>query len=355
MNNEKFLNLKEVLDFISDDRLEEAIEMLATISEDIDDMLKELILLKSRLTDVSRNYRQGLIKEDEKNLEKNKIRSALIDLTLNLKKQVNKINSPKQDTKQEIDKIPYAHFTSKFRQLVDPYHIASSKSYLLIAFGSISDIENMSITVGCSQDFDMYQSNPRSALGSLWKVKAGDRSVLEEVNEIWKESERPKNAGLGTSQFVKLPQNANNLEGVIFTVTTRDISTNEYEKGLYTNTPVQGIPIVLSKVFAEAKHKNINSLALPLLGAGFANIAKTQNDPNLKSGFEKAILAITIDESLNQLIGNNENLRRIVIVVFSDIPHSAREHELWELAIKMLHPSSEKRIKIIEELINEIS
>lgn len=347
--------MKEVLDCISDDRLEEAIEMLATISEDIDDILKELILLKSRLADVSRNYRQGLIKDDEKNLEKNKIRSALIDLTLHLKKQINKLSTSKQDIKQEIDKIPYPQFPDKFRQIVDPYYIASSKSYLHIAFGSISDIENMSITVGCSQDFDMYQSNPRSALGSLWKVKIGNRSVLEEVNEIWKVSERPQNAGLGTSYFVKLPSNASNLEGVIFTVTTRDISSNDYEKGLYTNTPIQGIPIILNKVFSEARQKNVNSLALPLLGAGFANIAKTYNNPNLKFGFEKAILAITIDESLNQLIGNNENLRRIVIVVFSDTPQSEREHELWELAIKMLHPNSEKRIKIIDNLINEIS
>ena len=108
--------MKEILDCISEDRLEEAIEMLATISEEIDDILKELILLKSRLTDVSRNYRQGLIKDDEKNLEKNRIRSALIDLTLQLKKQINKIKVPKQDIKQEIGKTPYASFTQKFRR-----------------------------------------------------------------------------------------------------------------------------------------------------------------------------------------------------------------------------------------------
>lgn len=347
--------MKEVLDYISDDRLEEAIEMLATVSEDIDDILKELILLKSRLTEVSRNYRLGLIKDEEKNLEKNKIRSALIDVTLQLKRQINKISTTKKDIKHEIDKVPYPHFSEKFRQIVDPYYIVSSKSYLHIAFGSISDIEHMSITVGCSQDFDMYQSHPKSALGSLWKVKIGNHSVLDEVNEIWKKSERPQNAGLGTSHFVKLPNNASNLIGVIFTVTTRDISSNEREKGLYTNTPVQGIPIVLSKVFSEARQKNINSLALPLLGAGFANISKTNDNPKLKFGFEKAILAITIDESLNQLIGDNENLRRILIVVFSDTPQSEREHELWELAIKMLHPNSEKRIKIIDELIDEIA
>lgn len=347
--------MKEVLDCISDDRLEEAIEMLAHISEDIDDILKELILLKSRLTDVNRNFRQGIIKDEEKNLEKNKIRLALIDLTLQLKKQINKIDKPKQDLVQEIDKIPYSSFAQKFRQIVDPYYIASSKSYLHIVFGSISDIENMTLAVGCSQDFDMYQSNPRSALGSLWKVKIGSHSILEEVNETWKKSDRPKNAGLGTSHFVKLPKNGNNLEGVIFTVTTRDISVNEHEKGLYTSTPVEGIPIVLNKVFIEAKQNCITSLALPLLGAGFANIARTYNNPLLKFGFEKTILAITIDESLNQLIGNNENLRRIIIVVFSDIPQSEREHELWNLAIKMLQLNSEKRLKIIDELVKEIS
>ncbi|MBK7869628.1 MAG: hypothetical protein IPJ74_02570 [Saprospiraceae bacterium] len=112
--------------------------------------------MKSRLT-VSRNYLTRFDKDEEKNLE-NKIRSAI--LTLQLKK-TNKCKNNQKDIKQEIDKVTYPHFSKKFRQLVDPYYIASSKSYLHIAFGSISDIEHMSITVGCSQDFDMFQSNPK--------------------------------------------------------------------------------------------------------------------------------------------------------------------------------------------------
>jgi hypothetical protein len=334
--------------------LEEAIELLATVSENIDDILKELILLKSRLTDVSRNYRQGILGDDDKNLEKNKIRAALIDLTLELKAEMKEMNALKQGMKQDIDKLPYPNFRDKFREIVDPYYIASSKSYLHIVFGSIADVENMSIAVGCSQDFDLFQVDSKSVLGALLKVKVGDQNAIEAVNEIWPVSERPQDAGLGMSHFVKLPTNSNNLEGVVFTVTTRDISSNEQDKGIYTNTPVQGIPIVLDKVFTEAKHNNISALAVPLLGAGHANIARTRHNPALKMAFEKAILAITIDECLNQFLTNDETLRRIVIVVFSDAPQSVREHGLWELAIKMLHPNSEKRIKIIDELVDKI-
>ena len=69
---------------------------------------------------------------DNKDLEKNKIRSALMDLTIDLQKQVKKISSdiPKI-AKNDIGKIPYKSFLTKFRQVVDPFYISSSKSYIL--------------------------------------------------------------------------------------------------------------------------------------------------------------------------------------------------------------------------------
>jgi Effector-associated domain 11 len=347
--------MKEVINFISNDQLEEAIELLSEISEEMDDTMKELILLKSRLTDVNRNYRKGIIKDDEKDLQKNKIRSALLDLTYELKKQISKINSNSNSiVKEDIDKLPYSSFHDKFRPVVDPYYIASSKSYIHVVFGSISDIKNTNVTVGCSQDFDLSQSSPRSALGSLWGIKINNHSLIDEVNKIWKPEDKPTSAGLGTSKYIKLPDNSNNLEGVIFTVTTRDVSLNQFDKGLYTDTPVEGIPIVLNKVFETTKEQKLSSIAIPLLGAGFANMSRTYNNPELGFSIEKTILAITIDESLNQLIGDNTNLRRIVVLIFSDRPQSEREHELWKLAIKMLNPNSERRLKVIDELINEI-
>lgn len=348
--------MKEVLALIGKDQLDEAIEMLSDISSEIDDILKELVLLKSRLTDVNRNYRKGVIKEEEKNLQKNKIRDALIELTFELKKQVKKIikDETPSNEKFEISKQPYPKFNQIFRELAAPYYVSSSKSYLHIVFGDISRVENLNIAVGCSQNFDMYQSNPKSALGSLWNVKINGKPLLSEIDKIWTQKMRPKSAGLGTSKYVKLPTNSNNLKGVIFTVTTRDISTSFIEKGLYTNTPVEGIPIVLTKVFEEAQENNLTSLAIPLLGAGFANIARTFNNPELKFAIEKAILAISIDESLNQLIGENKDLRRIMIVVYSNQPQSNREHQLWDLSIRMLTPSSERRLKIIDGLIEEI-
>ena len=349
--------MKEVLDLIGKDQLDEAIEMLSNISSEIDDILKELVLLKSRLTNVNRNYRKGVIKEDEKDLQKNKIRDALIELTFELKKQAKQITKKEQPIKEEVElaEQPYLNFNQSFRELSAPYYVSSSKSFLHLVFGDISRIENLNIAVGCSQDFDMYQSNPKSALGSLWNVKMNGKPLLGEIDKIWTQKMRPKSAGLGTSKYVKLSTNSNNLEGIIFTVTTRDISTSFVEKGLYTNTPVEGIPIVLTKVFKEAQEKNLSSLAIPLLGAGFANIVRTYNNPELKFAIEKAILAISIDESLNQLIGENKDLKRIIIVIYSNQPQSNREHQLWNLSIKMLTPNSERRLKIIDELIEEMN
>lgn len=348
--------MKEVLALIGEDLLDEAIEKLSEISAEINDVLKELILLKARLTNVNRDSRKGILKEEDKELEKNKIREALIELTFKLGKQ---IQQPQEENFNEdglsIPPQPYPEFSQSFREVVAPHYISSSKSYMHIVFGDISKIENSTIVVGCSQDFDMRQSNPRSALGSLWQVKMNDNPLLIEIDNIWAPRTRPKSSGLGTSKYIKLQRNSNNLEGIIFTVTTRDVSRDIIYKGLYTNTPLEGIPFVLSKVFTEARKNCLSSIALPLLGAGFANIARTYNNPNLKFAIEKAALAITIDESLNQLIGENKDLRRIIIVIYSDSPQSNREHELWELSIKMLTPNTEKRLKIIDDLVNKTS
>jgi len=348
--------MKEILDLIGKDQLDEAIEILSNISAELDEILKELVLLKSRLTNLNRNSRKGIIRAEEKEIQKNLIRDSLIEITFQLRNQSKKIGKKEIKTEEEISisNYPYSDFNKEFREVTAPHYISSSKSYLHIVFGDISKVKNINIAVGCSQDFDMYQSHPKSALGSLWKIKMNNEPLLSEIDNIWKKEERPKSSGLGTSKFIALSDNTNKLNGVIFTVTTRDISTDAIDKGLYTKTPVEGIPIVLSKVFEEATKNNLSAIAVPLLGAGFANIARTFNNPELKFNIEKSILAITIDESLNQLIGKNKELKRIVIVIYSNQPQSSREHELWALSIKMLTPSSEKRLKLIDELVEKI-
>jgi len=344
--------VKKVLDLIGKDKLDEAIEILSDISSEVNETLKELIILKSRLTSLNINSRKGIIRAEEKEIQKNLIREALIEITFQLK--TNGMVVSKKEERKTISKYPYPNFTQTFREIISPYYISSSKSYLHIVFGDISKIKNMSIAVGCSQDFDMYQSHPNSALGSLWNIKMNNYPLLSEIDKILKKEDRPKSSGLGTSKLISLTENTNNLQNIIFTVTTRDISTKIKDRGFYTKTPVEGIPLVLSQVFNEITENNISSIALPLLGSGFANIARTYNNPELKFDIEKSVLAITIDESLNQLIGKNKDLKRIVIVIYSRSPQSDREHELWELSIKMLTPDSEKRLKIIDDLIEKI-
>jgi hypothetical protein len=346
--------MKNIIEFIKEDRLEEAIDQLLDIAINMEEIYGELLLLRARLSNISKRNLDGLITDPQALVQKNKVGKALVNLVFEVKKLTNDIELDSITESIKVPKIPYQSFRNKFREVIAPYHILNSNRYLNLVFGNISNIENINIVVGCSQDFDLTQSHPRSALGSLWRLKMNDNPMLQEIDDNWTKSRRPKSAGLGTSEYVKLSENSNNLEGIIFTVTTRDISQDNLDKGLYTNTPVEGVPLVLRQVFEKSKEKEIKSLALPLLGAGFANISRTHNNPELRFAIEKTILALTIDESLNYLINPKSYLDRVIIVIYSNDPQSDREHELWELSIKMLTLESEKRRKIIRELIYNI-
>ncbi|MEZ4994112.1 MAG: hypothetical protein R2824_27040 [Saprospiraceae bacterium] len=348
--------MDKILELIGDDRLDEAIEELTVLCAEIEDILKNLIILKSRLTNIYRDSIKDTLDQATQDQRKNKVKDALIEITFQLKHRIKSAekNTILKKEQKEIAKLPYPEFNRSFRDVVAPYYIPSSKSYLHLVFGDISKIEHLNLVVGCSQNFDMHQSSPRSALGSLWNVSVNGHPLLIEIDKLWEPKMRPVAAGLGTTEYVQLPANSNSLEGVLFTVTTRDASTREIDYGMYANTPVEGIPIVLSQVFEKVRESGLSSIVIPLLGAGFANIARTNGNPELRSVIEKVILAITIDESLNELIGENEYLKRIIIVIYSDQPQSKREHELWELTIKMLTPNTEKRLKMIDEMIAAI-
>ncbi|MFN8258436.1 MAG: hypothetical protein U0W24_22295 [Bacteroidales bacterium] len=88
--------MKEILDLIGNDQLDEAIKILLEKSIKIDDIQKELILLQARLADLKRDSIKGIVKDEDENLQKNQIRNALIELTFNLKKKVQKQTSRKK-------------------------------------------------------------------------------------------------------------------------------------------------------------------------------------------------------------------------------------------------------------------
>jgi len=340
--------MNAIIKLIENDQLHEAIEELSKKCDNLEDILQRLILQKSRLIRIDKDFRKGVINYQQKTNQKNQISDAVINITFELKKH---LDDKEESSTKQISEIPYGSFNQSFREVVT-HQISSSKSYLHIVFGDISDVENINIVVGCSQDFDLYQSDHRSALGSLWKIEMNNNLMLDEINKTWKN--RPITSGIGTSKFVSLTENSNNLNGIIFTVTTRNLSNDNIDKGLYTSTPVEGIPIIIDKVFKEVGENNLSSVAIPLLGAGFANIAVTYNNIELRHRIEETILCITIDECLDQLIGENQHLERIIIVIYSKEPQSEREHKLFKLSLKMLTPNKEKRIRMIDDLIARI-
>jgi hypothetical protein len=159
---------------------------------------------------------------------------------------------------------------------------------------------------------------------------------------------------LGTSKYLTLPQNDNELTGVIFTVTTRNISSDPLDRGRYVNTPIEGIDHVVDKVVQEANSNNVNFLALPLLGAGFANIRRTFNREDLRLVIEKVILCITIQRLEEALKNPSTSLRRGVIVIFSEKSFSEKEHQMWEFTTKFLGSGANKREGIINSLLIDI-
>ncbi len=279
-----------------------------------------------------------------------KLRGHLHNLLDYLHKPVPKTST----TTSNLPESPYHGFNDKFRDIISPIYYDNAQSYLHLIFGSIADIRETTVVLPVGQDFDFWQRGPRSVLASFENIRIEDEFFFTTLGNLWPEKDRPRAAGLGTSRFLKLPKNGNNLHGVMFTVTTRDISAHPAHRGLYVNTPIEGIDHTLEQLLHVAESKNVKSIAIPLLGAGYANIRRTCNHANLKQLVEEAILCISIQKLEARLKEPSSCLERGFIVVYSQTPHSKKENQIWELSTKYVRGNSAKRAKIVENLLAEI-
>jgi hypothetical protein len=220
-------------------------------------------------------------------------------------------------------------------------------------FGDISDVQNIVPTIPVNQSFDLSQRGPRSVLAKFEKVQVGYENFFGVVERIWPSNQRPTYAGIGHTHFIRLPENSHLLPGVMFVVTTRNLSSSPLHYGQYVNTPVEGIEYALDRILDVADDCEIISLALPLLGVGYANIGQTWNRPELKWLLREIVLALTIYKLENRLTDQKSSIKRGVVVVYSPETQGKFEHRVWEFVIKFINKESEEKAEQVERMVQD--
>ena len=79
-------------------------------------------------------------------------------------------------------------------------------------------------------------------------IQVGERAFFDDIAQRWPAAARPNPLGLGHTKYLELPQNSHTLPGVLFVVTTRDLSTDTRHYGYYINTPIEGSIILRTEL-----------------------------------------------------------------------------------------------------------
>lgn len=254
-----------------------------------------------------------------------------------------------------IDPVPFPGFHDSFREVVAAQILPETGAMLHIVFGNIAAMREIPLAIPVGQAFDMRQRGSRSVLASLENIRIGKIPFFDEIEHLWPVGDRPKAAGLGHTKYVPLPENSQRLPGVFFVVTTRDLSTDARHYGLYTNTPIEGIDYIIDRLIETASRHKVTSLAMPLLGTGYANVRRTMDQSKLARLLEQAVTLIAIQKLQAVLKDTSSTLRRAVVTVFSSQPQSPAEHQLWESVTRFLGGRAEQRTQQLETLLNNVS
>lgn len=262
--------------------------------------------------------------------------------------------SPTGSSEKQTPDYPYSGFSASFRDVVAPKRLANN-SVLNIVFGNLSDIHEATVVLPVGQSFDFNQRGSRSVLASFEKVQVKEEPFFTILDKLWPQEERPKYAGIGNTHLISLPPNSHSLSGVLFAVTTRDLSSSSSQYGLYVSTPIEGIDYILDNVFTKANQAGVKTLAVPLLGTGYANIRLTHNNPNLQLQIRQAVLCLTIQKLEDHLTKTNTELKRGIIVIYSPMPQGEEENSIWNFVIRFIVKDRIKRGEQINDLMQAIS
>lgn len=241
------------------------------------------------------------------------------------------------------------------REIIAPQKVAQTDAILHLVFGNIASLYNATAAIPINQDFDFRQRGPNSVLASFEKIRIGDDVFFQALEYLWPVDKRPLNAGIGHTYFLPFTKTLSALDGVIFVVTTRGINQRPANYGRYANTPIEGIDFIIDKVIESAQDNNVESLAVPLLGAGHANITRTYQDSEVRSLLRYTVLSLTIHKLELELAKPAGSLRSGVVVVYSPQPFSKFEHEMWDFVIKFSRKNHVEREKFITELVEEFT
>jgi len=249
-----------------------------------------------------------------------------------------------------IPAYPYEQFLQFFREPLSYKRFSTSGSILHIVFGKIVESQFTTVVLPVSQSFDFRQRGPKSVLASFEKVLIDGKYFFSAIDDLWPIEQRFKYAGIGHTHFLKLPNNSQDLHGIIFTVTTRDLSSNPENYGRYLDTPLDGIEYTLDKVIERAVEEKVSSIALPLLGTGYANVRYAANNAQASIILRQAVLGLTIHKLEKQLAQPNNSLCRATIVIYSLNPNSEEENVFWKFLVKFINLDDQGKSNQISSL-----
>jgi len=256
-------------------------------------------------------------------------------------------------SKAVVNDYPYVGFSEKYRDIVYPKRYGHN--VLNLVFGSLADIRNSTVVIPINEDFDFDQRGPRSVLASFENITIGNEYFYNYLEKSWARSARPTKAGIGHTIYIRLPKNSQSLTGVIFIVTTRNVSNSPNQYGRYVKTPLEGIDYILDKVIQAANENDVEIIALPLLGTGYANIDIVFKHPELRLFMSNLVLALTIQKLEENFVQQDGCLKRGIITIFSKQPQSQEEHHVWDFAVRLLNKEHSKRAEQIQNLIEDFN
>jgi hypothetical protein len=252
-----------------------------------------------------------------------------------------------------IAKYPCPSFKNLFREVIAPKRYINTNSILHIVFGDLSKVCKTTVVLPINQSFDFEQRGPRSVLAAFERLIIEGQYFYNFVNQSWPKSDRPLYAGLGNTKFLRLPDNGQSLYGAMFTVTTRNLTDNPFHYGRYVDTPLEGLDYVLDSILETAQEHKLQSLATPLLGAGYANIGQTFNSFELRQLLREIVLALTIQKFENVLTDEGNELKRGIIVIYSSEPQSKLEHLYWDFVVKFVKKNQREQSEQIDACVKK--
>ncbi len=99
------MNFRSIINQISEDKIEEALENFDSFFSNIDEYKKEALLLKARLNEIKQKDRQQLLDINDISIEKSKIRKSVLDVFSGIETLIENGSSDSEDDESAIESV----------------------------------------------------------------------------------------------------------------------------------------------------------------------------------------------------------------------------------------------------------